>query len=119
MNLDHFSTKLYYHVLQNAQTSHGFDRSAVEREEKELSQNFENSNSDLYRNKIVTYSLPDNEELVGTGSPIVTPFNRASVERAPQSVSTYSGEYYGAASNIGRNFENRYYGMLTRVDQIL
>ena len=96
---------------QDGQKSYGFDRSAVEGEpNKRLLQNPENSDANLSKNTVVTYNLPGSEEHESSEKHTITSFNRESVERTPQTFYAYSGDYYGAASNIGRNLENGYFG---------
>ena len=107
------------HFLQDAQSSYGFDRSAVEGEQnKYFSKNFNNDRIDLPKNTIISYSLEDDIDtrgkspiieysledeygVEGSGSTKVTPFNKDSVQKVPQESYTYADEYYGAAAKIG------------------
>ena len=52
----------------------------------------------------------NNEEFEGSGASVIPAFNRESVERLPQNGNAYVDNYYGAASKIGRNLQNNYYG---------
>ena len=127
----YYCLKHWFHLcinfLQDAQTSYGFDRTAVEGEQnKYISKDINSGRFDLPQNQIISYSLEDDADLPkdtiieysledeygveGSGSAKVTHFNKDSVQKLPQESYAYANDYYGAASKIGRKLETDYYG---------
>ena len=129
IDLDFRSFNIYKSIfVQDAQSSYGFDRSAVEGESnKYFSKKFNNDRINLPKNTIISYSLEDDIDtrgkspiieysledeygIEGSGSTKVTPFNKDSVQKVPQESYTNANEYYGAAAKIGRKLDADYYG---------
>ena len=96
------------------QTPNGFDRSAVEgQQNKDLLQDVYKDSIDLPKNRIITYSLEDDYGEDAPQSTKITPFNKDSVQKVPSEAYTHAGDYYGAASKIGRKLEANYYGIIS------